>query len=648
MVILRILILFGFSFCFIHSSHAAEVVGQNDANRIDTAIFASAGHVRRPYLSPDGSKIVYREQISDRTYLTTKFLDGAESYRVAMPQDAELRWYRWAGDQKLLFSVSSVREYGKVEFRQVGLYLIDIATRKARSIGPGESGLDSDNVLFIDPDGQYIIMSIRPSVYQYPRVFRVDITTNKPEEIVSDQFRIWNWITDNKGVVRLGISYRVRSTLIYYRSKEGEKFRRIGKLKANDDDEEEEEALVDIYHIISEADEGYILSNKETGRFALYKFNFLTRETGEMIFGHETNDVTSYDMNADGSVLESVRYTDSRDRIKWFDEELAAQQRLLDRTLVGQEAWIVSKSEDGSKMIVLSTSASDPGSYYLYEPAARKMDRFAGINDKLNPDQLSLTKYETYTARDGTTISAYVTVPKGKEAKNLPLIIMPHGGPFGVRDTLDYNSEVQFLANRGYVVLQPNFRGSGSYGEKFYEIGEGQIGRAMQDDLDDGMDWLVKRQIVDPKRVCIVGSSYGGYAALWGVTRNPERYRCAASFAGVTDWNKQLRYDRRFLSSRYSRDWKAQIQGEDDFDLDDVSPVRVVDELTRPILLAHGKKDSNVPYTQFTLYKNKLKNRRTDAVFLTYDEEGHGLADAKNRKDWLDQLDEFLAKHNPS
>lgn len=636
-------------------SNAQETTEQTEStqvSKIDTAIFADAGHITRPYISPDGSKIVYREQIAGKTYLTTKFLDKKDSYRVAMPKDTDLLWYRWAGDQKLIFSAASLRKYAGQraaanEFRQTEMYVINIATRSTHYVGPEKAGPDGDNIMFVDPKGEYLIMSVRQSVYKYPSVFRIDIDTNESEEIVSDQLKIWNWITDNKGVVRVGISHRAKAIHIYYRSREGEKFRKIGKLKDSDDEDEKEEALIDINHIAAEADEGYILSNKETGRFALYKFNFLTREAGEMVFGHDENDVTNYQMNNDGSQLESVRYTDSRDRIKWFDEALAKQQRLLDRTLVGQEVWIASKTKDNGKMVILSTSPTDPGSYYLYEPAARKMDRFAGVNDKLSPEQLSVTKYEIYPSRDGTIIPAYVTLPKGREAKNLPLIIMPHGGPFGVRDTLDYNAEIQFLANRGYVVLQPNFRGSGSYGEKYYEKGKGQIGRAMQDDLDDGMDWLVERGIVDAQKVCIVGASYGGYAALWGVTRNPERYRCAASFAGVTDWKKQLRYDRRFFRNRYTRDWEDQIKGEDDFDLDDVSPVTLIDQLKRPILLVHGEKDSIVPFSQFTLYKDKLEDRRADAVFVTYEDEGHGLSDPENMKDWLDQLESFLQKHNP-
>ncbi len=570
-----------------------------------------------------------------------------------MPKDTDLSWYRWAGNQKLLFSVSSLKNYsgqraGNTEFRQTELYVIDIATRKTRYLGLKKAGPDGDNVIHVDRDGRFLLLSARQSVYKYPEIFRIDMDTNESELVLKEQLKVWDWIADNDGVVRVGISYRGKTVHVFYRSQDNQKFRRIGKIKANDDEEEQEQSLFDITHIISGSDSGYILSNKETGRFALYKFNFLTKEIGEKIFDHSRNDIISYSLDDDGKVLESVRYTDSRDRIKWFNPQLAKQQARLNRALPGDEVWITSKTRDNSKMIIYSTSSTDPGSYYLYEPKAKRMDRFAGINDRLDPQQLSKVSYESYTARDGTPIPSYLTVPKGKEAKNLPLIVMPHGGPFGIRDTMDYNIDVQFLANRGYAVLQPNFRGSGSYGEDYYKLGEGQIGRRMQDDLDDGVEWLVKRGLVDPARVCLVGSSYGGYAALWGVTRNPEKYRCAASFAGVTDWNKQLRYDRRFLSSRYSRKWKEQIRGEDNFDLDDVSPVRLVDQLKRPVLLVHGKKDSNVPYSQFTLYKQKLEDRNSDAVFVTYEDEGHGLSDKKNRQDWLNQLEKFLAKHNPA
>ena len=232
---------------------------------------------------------------------------------------------------------------------------------------------------------------------------------------------------------------------------------------------------------------------------------------------------------------------------------------------------------------------------------------------------------------------------------SLPLIVLPHGGPYGLRDRPDYDPEVQFLANRGYAVLQPNYRGSGGFGKEFYLKGEGQWGRQMQDDLDDGMDWLVRDGIVDPARVCIVGGSYGGYAALWGATRNPERYRCAASFAGVSDLGRQLKYQLTFrLDPRYRKDWRRIVQGPPEFDTKTVSPLFTVDQLKRPVLLVHGDADQTVPFRQSKLYADALKAAGKPYEFHTLVNEGHGFSSSGNLKRWLDYLETFLTKWNPA
>ncbi|ASK89870.1 alpha/beta hydrolase family protein [Sphingorhabdus sp. SMR4y] len=625
-------------------------VGQADkkpvsANIIKTEIFAKPGHFGNPKISPDGERVVYRQQLGGKPYLTAARLYSDTKKRIAIPDNVDLLWYRWAGNHKILFSVSAVVDTSRGQRRHTGLYVTDVNSGASITLGRKTQGYDGDNVLYVDPTGTYILLSMQRSIYDYPAVYRIELENNEITRVIRRQSQIWTWIADNSGVVRMGLSQIGGTLKIHYRRAAGEKFRQIGKIKEKDD---LEEALLDISHIVSEADEGYVLSNKKTGRFALYKFNYLTREVGEMVFGHDENDITGFNLNDSGTALESVYFTDSRDRIKWFDADLAEHQRKLDKALPGQEAWIQSKSRDGKRMIVYVTSSTDPGSYYLYEPELKKLAWFASLNDKLDTEKLARTEYVKYDARDGTTIPAYLTLPKNRPAENLPLVILPHGGPFGVRDTLDYNTEAQFLANRGYAVLQPNYRGSDSYGEAFYKKGSGEIGRAMQDDLDDGMDWLVGRGMVDPDRVCIVGGSYGGYAALWGVTRNPERYRCAASFAGVTDWDKQLSYDGRFLRSRYEREWQDEIRGDEEFDLDTVSPARLVAQLERPILLAHGKKDSTVPFSQFKFYRSELEKAGKDAEYIVYESEGHGFSDSENEKDWLDKLEAFLNRHNPA
>jgi dipeptidyl aminopeptidase/acylaminoacyl peptidase len=241
-----------------------------------------------------------------------------------------------------------------------------------------------------------------------------------------------------------------------------------------------------------------------------------------------------------------------------------------------------------------------------------------------------------------------LTTPNGKEAKNLPLVVMPHGGPFS-RDEWTYDSLAQFMANRGYAVLQPQFRGSTGYGKEFVSRGYGEYGRKMQDDVDDGVDWLVKSGIVDPKRVCIFGASYGGYAALWGAIRNPDRYRCAASWAGVSDLDSQLRYDRKsFAATRYFKQWRTKVAGEGKFDLKTVSPLSYADRLKIPVLIGHGEADTTVPPKQSHMMVDALTRAGANVTSVFYKESEHEFASTADYEDFLKRLEAFLAKYNPA
>jgi dipeptidyl aminopeptidase/acylaminoacyl peptidase len=519
----------------------------------------------------------------------------------------------------------------------------DIPTGEIRFIGKSTEGFEGDDVLYVDPSGEWLLLSIQRTLQDWPSVFRVDLATNKMRQVVKSMADVWEWYADDKGVVRVGAGFLERKWFMVYRKTDVEGFRRI--VKANYDDEE---AALDALHFIYESDEGFVLSNERTGRFGVYRYNFAKRELGEPVYEHPVVDVSDFTVSEDGKSVKAAWYTDDRDRVIWFDPTLKQHQETIDAALPDRHAWILSRSVDDTRMLVWTGSESDPGNYYIYVPEAGMMKRIAKVNERINRKQLAPTRYVTYRARDGLDIPAYLTLPIGREPRNLPLVILPHGGPFGIRGRLAYDPEVQFLANRGYAVLQPNFRGSGGYGKAHYDKGEGQWGRRMQDDLDDGMDWLVKSGTVDPKRVCVIGASYGGYAALWGVTRNPERYRCAASFAGVTDLKRQLNYDRNFLSSSHYRSFRSKVRGDEDFDMDSVSPLKQVERLRIPVLLAHGKDDTNVPYKQSLWYAEALKKAGKAHEFYTYEDEGHGFSSAENLKHWLDPLDAFLARHNPA
>ena len=605
---------------------------------VAAAKFAVHAHIVSPQISSNGDKIAYieyRDKTSDLVIADTKTREGQ---RFEAP---EVIWFSWLGDRHILTRVTGV-------FRTSNLYIYDVENRSYQPIGHEGLSFTGTEILYLDPDGKYFLEAKQESIFQTPAVYKVNIADNSVTRILKPQKGITNWFADKNGIVRIGLSSSGDRIKVYYRRSNEEKFVLTAKINTKDPDDKTRQALFAFNDIVIGSDEGYVLSNHDTGRFALYKYNYFTGEIGDKVLEHASNDITDYQLNIDGNTLLSASYTEDKDRIIWFDRELMEIQQGLEKALPGQEVWLRSRSRDGKYTVVYTISSTNPGSYYLYNEEEKALDRIGGVNDTIDPKKMSVSKYVQYQARDGVTINSYLTLPKGRNAESLPLIILPHGGPYGVRDNGDYDPEVQFLANRGYAVLQPNYRGSDSYGEAFYELGEGEIGRKMQDDLDDGMDWLVKGGIVDSARVCIIGTSYGGYAALWGVIRNPERYRCAVSFAGVTDFNKQLKYDKRFFSSRHARAWKERVRGEKDFDLDAVSPAKQIHHLERPILLVHGDRDSIVPFDQYERMVKAAQKANIEIETHVYEGEGHGLSNEKNRLDWYHRLEAFLQKHNPA
>ncbi|MEO0700027.1 MAG: alpha/beta fold hydrolase, partial [Pseudomonadota bacterium] len=407
------------------------------------------------------------------------------------------------------------------------------------------------------------------------------------------------------------------------------------------------EAFFTAVRLKAGSDAGYTLTRGASGRLGLHRFDFANLQSLEAIYESPGSD-------ADGVWYKSgepkaVFYTDEAQQMVWFDPAQRSLHAELKAALGGDAVQLAyrSVSRDNQRRLIAAGNASDPGVLYFFDQATMAIKELAELRPDLDYRQLAAPDPIGFTARDGVEIRGYLTLPRGREARGLPLVIMPHGGPFGVRDTLRYNDWVQLLANRGYAVLQPNFRGSGGYGEAFFDRGRGEVGRAMQDDLDDAMDWAVAEGVADPDRVCLVGGSYGGYAALWGVLRNPERYRCAASWAGVTDWDRMLKFDRRYLTRDAQKRFQAKIEG-DNANLAEVSPLRLAKRLSRPVLLAHGTRDPNVPFTQFEQMAKATKDAPVVPTKLIVHAAGHSFTTERHHKEWLDALDRFLARHNPA
>lgn len=524
------------------------------------------------------------------------------------------------------------------------LVSVDLDTNDVRLIGRKSAGLIGDDVIHLDPDGKFLLLTLQPTLYAYPSVYRVDLETAKLTRVVQAKENVWSWYADNTGTVRIGVGRKGQHQWVWYRPDANAKFEKILRRKRTKD---EESGDIDSFYLVPGSDKGYVVANNQTGRFGLYRYDFTNDTIGEPVFEHPKVDLEAVSWSEDGRPR-AVYYVDDRARIEWFDPDMKEIQEAVDNALPGRMNRVVSYNRNKSRMLVWTGSASDPGRYYVFDPGAGVMQLLAKPYERVNAKWLAPVESVTYNARDGLEIPAYLTLPIGHEPKHLPLIVMPHGGPFA-RDEWTYDTWVQFLANRGYAVLQPNFRGSTGYGKGFVEKGIGQWGRGMQDDIDDGVQWLIAEGKVDPQRVCIMGASFGGYAAMWAAVRNPNIYRCAISFAGISDVNAMLRYDRRlFTATRYYKNWRERVQGEKDFDLSSVSPLSAADRIGIPILIAHGSRDENVPASQSKKLHDALTKANKPHEFVIYEGEGHGFEDPKNAIDFLKRVEVFLRAHNPA
>ena len=630
-------------------SDSAETLGpptlEPKPQIIPVEAFADNSDLSSAMLSPNGDKFAARAELEGISYIV---LFDAETRKptgkISTGEKIDLEWFRWAGNDKILFSVSKQGKFQREDVRYTRLYSVNLADLTQAYIGRKEPIVDGDNVIHVAKDGSYALVSMQRTVYDYPSVFKMELRDGGiKREIQTKREGVWTWHADSAGVVRIGYGWARDRLRIFYRSSEDNDLDMVGKYK----DGETANSYWDVAYVKPGSDLGYVLEGTKGGRVALKTFDFATRESIETVYENDKWDVDLVAFSDDGQP-KFAEFVDDRDQIVWFEEEGKRWQRVLEGALPQEMVRITSQSEDGSRMLVWGGGENDPGALYVFTPETKQLNQFAELRSRVDFRQLARPMPVSYEARDGTDIRAYLTLPRGREAKDLPLIIMPHGGPYGVRDQLRYDDDVQLLANRGYAVLQPNYRGSGGYGRAFSRLGRGQIGRAMQDDLDDAMDWAVEQGFAAADKVCVVGGSYGGYAALWAVIRNPERYRCAASWAGVTDWDSQLKYDRNFFTRKGGKRWRERIEGDEEFDLDEVSPVEFGEGLNRPVLLAHGKDDNNVPFSQFKKMRNATKDAPMPPEMLVIEDEGHSFSSPENKKIWYDRLIAFLEKNNPA
>lgn len=395
---------------------------------------------------------------------------------------------------------------------------------------------------------------------------------------------------------------------------------------------------------VAEQDDALVVASR-AGRdtYALFNYDTRKRQIGEMLAGHPTQDILIVD-GADQPAFDGVLTSGMQPQQVWFEPEWEKLQRAVDAVLPNRINRL--SGDPNKRILVYSYSDTDPGAWYVLDTVKMALARFGRSRPAIDPERMRPVESISYAAHDGLKIPAFLTRPVGA-AGPAPTVVMIHGGPM-LRDPWGWDMEVQLLAANGYVVFQPQFRGSSGFGRKFEEAGFGQWGLAMQDDITDGVKYLIEKGIADPERICIYGASYGGYAALWGLVKTPELYRCGVSFAGISDLEYMFSDSSDSNSDKVARELMRARIGDIALNkekFDQVSPLKHAREIKAPVLLMHGEHDLRVPISHGKKMKRALEEHHKSVEWLAFEEEGHGLERVYNQKVFLETLLAFLDKY---
>lgn len=537
--------------------------------------------------------------------------------------------FRWANDDRLVMLLD---DDGDEDFLA---FAID---RDGRNFDRLERA--SDIVRRDVRNPRRVIVYSNPTVSNRPDPCWMDLKTGKLTSIAKNPGNVDGWILDRANVARIALASEGLTRSILYRDRDGEPWRTLATFA---DGEKR------WWPLQFDADNRTLYVKADLGRktFAIRRYDTRTHQLGEILVADDTYDVDEVVWSESRQRIVGVTYEAARTEVRWLDDTFAERQRIIDASLPATLNTQLEATDDGSKIVVFSRSDREPGVYYLFDGNRRKLEELAVVRPNLDPQHLAPMRLVTYRARDGLAIHAYLTLPVGREPKRLPLIINPHGGPFGPRDQWRFNPEVQLLANRGYAVLQPNYRGSGGYGDEFERLGYRQWGRAMQDDLSDAVQWAIGEGIADPARVAIVGASYGGYAVMAGLAFTPGLYCAGVNYVGVTDLVLRAK---QFRSSEFRREWMKTRVGdlyEDAAELRARSPVFFADQIQAPVLLAYGRTDPRVTREHGDDMKAALTRHGKTFEFLIEGEEGHGFRKEEKSIGFYTSVDRFLKQHLP-
>lgn len=612
----------------LHCFNVLPVLGETvQPTRIPVHDLMQAPIIDGVKISPDGKTVAALYNNNDRIMVLVKDLVIENSEPVIINVlNHDVKRVDWANNQRL---IAGTVIKGGIWHDYYRLVVMDKDGKNMRPLISDFSRGDRIYLLPDDPD-HVLVEELNAQNRYYPEVYKVSVGNKRSEQRVQgSRLNIEHWIADANGNVKMGFGYLADGMIIDAKMADGN-WKTI----------KENRYLRDPWLTplaIGKTGKAYVLSHHETDKAALYEYNIETQSFGRLLFKHDQVDVSDIYYSRLKDSVEYAEFAFDAPEFHFFDDQLARDYLAINQALPNTDNMITGQSTDEKRMIIFSSSSANPGSYYYFDRENKKLKFLGSRYPGLEKMPLSKTQGIKYKARDGMTIYGYVSYPVTYNNTPSPMVVLVHGGPYA-RDKNQFDKWVQFLTNRGYVVFQPNFRGSTGYGNAYWRRGYRQWGLAMEDDIVDGVKILIDGKIADQTKICIMGASYGGYAALMGVAKYPDIFHCAISISGISDLNKYMMIQKGNHINRL-------LIGNDMDERKANSPITYAGNIDSPVLLAHGTEDKTVYYSQSEDMYDALKKANKDVTFLKLKDETHYLEDVKNRVALFEAIDNFLDKH---
>jgi len=581
-------------------------------------------------ISPDGKTLAFMQPYVRRMNIYVQPIGGGEPKRLTSETARDISDQFWKGPDRLVY----LKDFAGDENFHV------VAVNKDGSGLKDMTPFEGVKAQIIDglrdfPDEMLVGLNKRNK--EFFDAYHLNLKTGELSLVAENPGNITSWLADHAGNIRGAQTTDGVNTSFLYREGAAGLFKTVLTTSFRDS--------FDPLFFSFDNKLLYASSNLGRDKRAIVLVDPATAKEQEVLFEHPEVDVDGLAYSHRRKVLTVITYTTWKPERKFLDAEMERIFAALQKQLPGYEFGIQNTADEEDRIVIAAYSDRTPGTRYLYDAKTDKLTKLGDIAPWLPAEKMAIMKPIEYTARDGLTIHGYLTLPQGAAGKNMPVIVNPHGGPWA-RDVWSWNPEVQMLANRGYAVLQMNYRGSTGYGRKFWQASFKQWGRKMQDDITDGVRYLIKEGIADAKRICIYGASYGRYATLAGVAYTPELYACAVDYVGVSNLFTFMKtippYWKPYLDMMY------EMVGDPEKDkelLAGASPALHADKIKTPLFVAQGAHDPRVNIEESNQMVKALRAHGVDVPYLVKDNEGHGFHNEENQFDFYEAMEQFLAKY---